>query len=277
MDPKIIIPILFAVALLGALSRGQIRIPIPTIPARSGVVSPPVIARPAVQKPSGSWVASERPAGININNVNAQGSGIPINIGTSGPETVVVDSGPGLVPPIGPIFEPINLHFSGPADPERLMGMLIALMIAVSPLVLDWARDWPTRSSTTTDYLQPFYHYLLLGLFFIFALYTADQQFGLAQSYGPSAVSAVTGFEHVLGPTLVAAVEGSERLVWTVEDMVFGDSRHILGIVIAMGLMVMVTMRTPFEKAPKTSYGNPPIQFLYLFGIMVVGMLLWNA
>ena len=243
----------------------------------------PVVARSA-HSPRNNWVASSKPpsrgAQVLINNVNAQGSDIPINIGNSAPiqETVVVDSG------FEPIFagggihdEPLNFHFTGPADPDRLLGMALALLMAFLPLIIDWARDWPVRSYSKTEYFRPLYHWLILGIFAIFALYTADRQLGWSVNYGPRAVATINGLQSYINPAVVATVEGSENLVWTVEDMVLGDGRHVLGIAMSVGLLILVSLRKPLESAPKTEYAAPSIQFLYLLGVGVVGLFLWNA
>lgn len=78
---------------------------------------------------------------------------------------------------------------------------------------------------------------------------------------------------------MVATVEGGEGLVWGAEDMIFGEGRHVLGVVIAAGLVVLVSMREPMKPGTVggTEYADASVQFLYLFGAGVVGMLFWNA
>lgn len=248
----------------------------PGPPTRKGVFTPPASFASRPVGPSRSWTASAKPPAINIHNINAQGSDIPINTEASDRATFV-EPVVETKPVIEIASEPLEFRLSGPANPDRLVRMVVALMVAAAPLVVDYARDWPIREYTPTDYLAPIYHWIVLFLFLVFALYAADRQFGLSRSYGGSVVASLHGLGSIITPAVVATVEGSDTLVWGLEDMVLGDGKHLFGMVLAVGLLGLVSMREPLKKGIKTEYAPPTIQFLYLFGVGVVGMLFWNA
>jgi hypothetical protein len=246
-------------------------------PAGSGLFTPPASFASRPVGPARIWTASSKPPAININNVNAQGPDIPINIDSSGGgggASVFVDTEPVVQTKMS---DPLEIRLSGPADPDRLIGMALALLIAAAPLIFDWSRDWPMREYTPTDYLAPIYHWIVLFIFFVLALYAADRQFGVSRTYGSSVVARLHGLGGLVTPVVVATVQGSETLVWSVEDMVLGDGKHLLGMVLAAGLLGMVSFREPPKEGIRTEYAPPTIQFLYLFGVAVVGMLFWNA
>ena len=81
----------------------------------------------------------------------------------------------------------------------------------------------------------------------------------------------------MLGPAVVATVETSEHLVWGAEDFVFGDSRHVVGAVVAVGLVVASTMREPAWDGDPSEYASAAVQFMYMVGLFLVGVILWNA
>lgn len=232
-------------------------------------------ARPAATR---SWTASSKPAPqVQINNVNAQGSDIPINIGTTPePDIYITHSDPS--PPL-PLYEPLEFRFSGPSNPDRLVGMLIALVIAGGPLMMDYARDWPVREYHSTDYIQATYHYIIAALSFVFALLAADRKYAISTQYGPHVRAGMDGIGNWVTPAMVATVEGGESLVWGAEDMVFGEGRHVLGVAVAAGLVFLVSMRKPMKPGTVggTQYAAASVQFVYLIGAGVVGLLFWNA
>jgi len=238
-----------------------------------GVFTPPAsfVSRPV--GPARSWTASNKPPAININNVNAQGTDIPINIASTGSDTAYVET----QPVVETASVPLDIRLNGPTDPDRLVGMVFALIIAAAPLMIDWSRDWPMREYTPTDYFAPIYHWMILFVFFVFALYTADRRLGISRTYGQSVVARLHVVGGLITPAIAATIEGSEHVLWGVEDMVLGDGKNLLGMVIAVGLLGVVSMREPPKEGLKTEYAAPIVQFMYLFGMGIVGMLFWNA
>ena len=253
---KWLIPLLLAVPLLGLLgSVGSAR--------RQGH-APISLARSSRVAPSSRWVVNDAPkAAININNVNSQG-------GTASQGTIVKPAP--IIETVVEATEPLTLHLSGPVDPDRLVWMVLAMGLAAAPLIKGWASDWPVMQATTTDYLGPLWQWLGAGVFMALALFWADAQFGFSRQYG-GALAAV----QVNPQILAAAVEGGENLFWGAEDLVFGNGRHLLGVVLAAGLIALVSQREPIQSAPDTVYAPMGVQLLYLGGSAVVGLLFWNA
>ena len=284
MSVKKLLPWLLVLPLLGVLSRANVALPAVSRPSgtRSGIFTPPAYAsRPVSQ--ARTWTASSKPApDIHINNVNAQGRDIPIDIGSSSSGDVFVETSEPIVevpvtPP--PPYEPLEFRFSGPADPDRLMMMCFAMLIIALPLLLDYSRDWPVRQYSSTEYLSPVYHYIVLALAFLLVCYSADRRFGLSRKYGEHIVTRLHSVGGLVTPAMVATAETSEQLVWGAEDLVFGEGRHLLGVGLAAGLVGLVSQRKPMDPNTnlKTEYVSPGIQVMYLFGAGVVGMLFWNA
>jgi len=281
MSVKKLLPWLLVLPLLGLLSRANVTFPIISRPtgASSGIFTPPAYAsRPVAQ--ARTWTASAKPAPeIHINNVNAQGRDIPIDIASSSTGGVYVETSEPIVDIPAPPYQPLEFRFSGPADPDRLIMMFFALLIIALPLMLDYSRDWPVRTYSPTEYLSPVYHYIVLALAFLLVCYSADRQFGLSRKYGQTIVRRLHSVGGLVTPAMVATVETSEQLVWGAEDLIFGEGRHLLGVGLAACLVGLVSQRKPMDPNTKlrTEYVSPGIQVMYLFGAGVVGMLFWNA
>ena len=241
---------LLAISLLGALGNRPVH----------GMRPSPIL--PPIRKPAGStrWVANQPQ--ININNANLQGGG-----------SIDQDIGGGFAAPIvEPLVDVQPLTMLHPIHPDRLVWMVFALALAGFPLIVDWARDWPEVEYGESKYSRPLWQWLGAGVFMVLALGLADSQSGSRSRYGHY-VSAVQ-----LNPKILAsAVEGGEMLVTGMEDMIFGDGRHVLGTILGALLTVLVSQRKPMESAPKTEYASWAIQLLYLGGFFIVAMLFWNA
>ena len=185
---------------------------------------------------------------ININNVNAQGENIPIDInsgsgGSGGPvydtiveETVVTEEIPAVVTetvvteetvvvPDGINEEPVvivgvgeepiaeTFDFQGPSDPDRLMWMLISAGIISIPLLLDMTAGWPVRQSGNIEYLSDAIHWLVLLSAAAAVYLKLDQTYHWSSRYGRHVPRYVT-------PVVVGAARGTENLVWSVGESI---------------------------------------------------------
>jgi hypothetical protein len=207
-----------------------------------------------------------------INNVNAQGSGIPINIGMTPPVATVLEGAGGFG---------AELHFTGPADPGRLFAMLAALLVVGAPLLIDHLRDWPNRQADEPDYLSGMIQYILLGLFALFCLWKFNREYGYVARMRPTFIRATEGIRRVkvdVRPTVVAVAQGAGQVVWGVEDAIFGDGRELLGLgIAAVGLIFLVHQPPPRDSPKRSEYAAPPVQAIYVLGGLVLGMIFWNA
>jgi hypothetical protein len=264
-DDKFLIGVLLLISFLAMLGgRDGPRAP-------GGIVMPPRASGRRASSFGSRWIVDEQPRQV-INNVNAQGSGIPINIGMTPPAAPVIDDASGFG---------AELHFTGPADPGRLFAMLAALLVVGAPLLIDYLRDWPNRQADKPDYLSATIHYVLLGFFGLFCLWKFNREYGYIARMRPTFIRATEGFRRVkvdVRPTVVAVAQGAEQVVWGVEDAIFGDGRELLGLgVAAVSLIFLVHQPPPSDSPTRSDYAAPPIQAMYVLGGLVLGMIFWNA
>jgi hypothetical protein len=215
--------------------------------------------------PAPKWVVKDTPP-VQINNVHAQGSDIPVNIG----------GGDGFVLP-SMSYELPEINFTGPAEPARIVGMLAAVAIIMLPLFLDYMRDSTARIYVKTKYRSALVHWLILGVAALFLLWKADHELGITTRYSRPAATVANGVGSGIGPAIVAGVETTERLLWGAEDLIFGDGKYLLGLVLAAGFGVVLSQRSPKKDTNLANYASPASQALYAAGAVVVGFLLSNA
>lgn len=211
-----------------------------------------------------------------INNVHAQGSDIPINIG----------SGPAMPVPLAPLREtiaeetvrPLDFYLTGPYDPERLFAMLFVAAIVGLPIFIDYLNDWPERKTCNIEYMSDMIHYLILGGFGIMCLWLFDQQFGYVARMRPTVVHIQEGLRYHLSGSIVATAQGAESLVWAAEDALFGDGRDLLGILVGgLAVVFLSQCQVPDPRAARTEYADPALQLLYVLGFAMFALLFWNA
>lgn len=199
------------------------------------------VSSPRLSPRSGSSAPS-----ININNVNAQGENIPIDItsgsGGSGEpifdtvveetvitevteeipavvtqtvvveETVVIPEGVAEEHIVAIEEEPVgSFEFQGPSDPDRLMWMLISAGIISIPLLLDMTAGWPLRQSANIEYLSEAIHWLVLVSAAATVYLKLDQTYHWSSRYGRRVPRYVT-------PVVVGAARGTENLVWSIGE-----------------------------------------------------------
>nr|ODO04340.1 hypothetical protein L204_00698 [Cryptococcus depauperatus CBS 7855] len=227
------------------------------------------------------WVVNSKPepkAHIHINNVNSQGDGNPINIGSSTnerPVEITVEE-----PVEEKVWEPVTFNFTGPSNPDRLLKMILAALVVALPLVIDWVTDYPKRQYSQPEYLEPMVQFLVLGALFLICLLVADWHFGLSSAVytiAPYAEVSLTEARSGLTPLIVGAVETGESLLWSVEDVVFGDSRVLLGMGLAALGVVLASQKEPSLEVPKTDYASGATQAIYFFGALLIGMFVWST
>jgi hypothetical protein len=192
---------------------------------------------------------------ININNVNAHVSDIPINIDSSTssggegvgevveevvvtetlettvmgePVTVVEEVvvaeavvGEAVIQEAAPIIEVVEdgsiiIELQGPSDPNRLFWMLISLLVISFPLLLDYIADWPTRTSSDTEYLSAMMHWLILTIGIVFLFLKLDRAYSWSMRYGRPIVHYTRRLPQYVTPMVVGTVEGTEAFIWGV-------------------------------------------------------------
>ena len=254
--------------------------PLPTSPAPRWVI-PPKPAPPPAKPVSDPGPAA--PAQININNINGHGNpAAPVPAA----ETVVIDNSPPvatpkpqetveIVPPVE--WEPLNIHLTGPSDPDRLLTMLVALSLVTLPLVIDTMRGRPRRTFSPPNYLPDSWHTIIMALWIIFLIWKADQDFGWQIQYSASARTVGRGFQRHLSPAIVAAVEGSEQMIWGAEDLVFGNGRALIGMLLSVVGVVMLTQRKPARRTEGMPYAPMEVQGLYTLVAGIIGLFIVNA
>ncbi|WWD06152.1 hypothetical protein V865_004237 [Kwoniella europaea PYCC6329] len=244
-----------------------------------GVLGTPrsfVKGSPKVIPSKSKWKVNE-PAHIHINNVNSYGDDNPISFGDSDAHVVVKEAQSGPVIVEEKIWEPIKFHFTGPTNPDRLLNMFLAGLIVSLPLILDWIRDYPKVKYDQPDCISSTIQLFILAGLILFGLLIADWHFGWSTTMAPYAEVSVDSVQSGLTPVLVGAVETTEQLVWGLEDVLFGDSRVLLGMGLAALGVFFLAQREPNSDIPSTEFSNYTTQALVFLGALLVGMLLWNA
>jgi hypothetical protein len=189
---------------------------------------------------------------ISINNVNAQGRDIPINInsdtGGSGgivgavidevlmtgettvEETVIVEAAEQLVveeqvvvveeTPIIAVIEEeeeaTTIELQGPSNPNRLFWMVVCLIIIAIPLLFDYSSDGPDRTLSENDYLSAMYHWIVLAIAIFFLFLRLDRAYHWTTRYGRPFVRVTRKLPGMVTPVIVGTVAGTERLIWGV-------------------------------------------------------------
>jgi len=191
---------------------------------------------------------------ISINNVNAQGRDIPINInsgsGGSGSdgvlgaimeevvmteeitveETVISETAEQLVveeqvvvveeTPIIAVIEEeeeaITIELQGPSDPNRLFWMVVCLIIIAIPLLFDYSSDGPDKTLSENEYLSAMYHWIVLAIAIFFLLLRLDRAYHWTTRYGRPFVRVTRKLPGMVTPVIVGTVEGTEQLIWGV-------------------------------------------------------------
>jgi hypothetical protein len=256
-----LLALVIIIPLLALLSGGSGR------SRQSGIVLPPRSSGRKTSSFGSTWVVDEPPRQV-INNVNAQGSDIPINIGT-GQSTKITEE--------APAFE-TGFQFTGPADPGRLFAMILALALVGLPLLVDYMRGWPYRQAEKPDYLSSTIHYVILGFFVLFCLWKFNQEYGYMARMRPGAIYVTESIRTNIRPGLVAAAQNAETVVWGVEDAIFGDGREILGLGVAVAGIIFLATQSPPKSLPEAEgYASAPMQAMYVLGGLVLGMIFWNA
>jgi hypothetical protein len=169
------------------------------------------------------------------------------------------------------------LQFSGPRDSDRLLRMMIALIIAGLPLLVDYIRDWPLRVYTKPKYLSQKFQYFLLALLFMLLLYKLDQDFDYVSSAAGPVRYVVDGAGDRVVPALAGAVSGAEQAVWAAEDALFGDGREIVGLLVAAAGAAWLAVTKPVGRQKKGEYSPKLFQGAYLAGALIFGMFIANA
>ncbi|WVW81564.1 hypothetical protein I302_103559 [Kwoniella bestiolae CBS 10118] len=250
---------------------------------KTGPSRPIIRSSPKVIPSRSKWMVNEPASHIHINNVNSQGNGNPITFGEShvvveeGIPVVEVRSEPEPIIVEDKVWEPINFRFTGPTNPDRLLNMLLAALIVSLPLLLDWIRDYPDNRYDQPDYISSNIQLLILAGLILFGLLIADWHFGWTTTIAPYAEVSVDSVQSGLTPVLVGAVETTEQLVWGLEDVLFGDSRVILGMGLAALGVFFLSQREPDLDIPATDFANSTTQAMVFLGALLLGMLLWNA
>lgn len=213
----------------------EINTGLPTMPRRKttkSVSSPRLVPRSGNAGPS-----------ININNVNAQGENIPIDIssGSSEPayDTVIEETLVEELPVIretvveeiiGMPNEPVvekqtviveerigqGYGFQGPSDPDRLMWMLVAAGIISIPLLLDMTAGWPLRNSPNIEYMSDALHWVVLLSAAAAVYLKLDQTYHWSSRHGRPMVRSTRHIPGYVTPVVMSAAQGTENLIWSV-------------------------------------------------------------
>lgn len=85
------------------------------------------------------------------------------------------------------------------------------------------------------------------------------------------------GAQSGLTPLIVGVIETGESLIWSLEDVIFGNGRVLLGMGLAALGVVLFGQRQPSLEVPKTDYASNAVQGVYILGALLIGMLVWNA
>jgi hypothetical protein len=196
---------------------------------------------------------------ISINNVNAQGRDIPININsgsggggsdgilgavmeevltteeTTVEETVMLETAEKLVveeqavvveeTPIIAVIEEeeeaITIELQGPSNPNRLFWMIVCLIIIAIPLLFDYSSDGPDRTLSENEYLSAMYHWIVLAIAIFFLFLRLDRAYHWTTRYGRPFVRVTRKLPGMVTPVIVGTVEGTERLIWGVGKCTF--------------------------------------------------------
>lgn len=291
-------------ALFSAPSLPKLNIPKPSMPSLGSSAS------------RSTWVVKEpkpQPKAepkIMINNINNAGAGDPVqviaeSVGASPKSTLaaktvikeekvevleeIVTSGSEVVAESAHVtveeqvvietpIEPVKIQFSGPSNPDRVIGMFFALIVISIPLLLDMAYDWRLRKFVEPNYLPGIVHSLIFLLLGLLLLWKADEEFGWSSRYGPYVKSITTTLPKLVSPLVVSTIEGGESLVWGLEDAVFGEAQQLLGMALAAVGMVALSQKSPSHfKAGDNGHHDVSIQLLGLVGFVVIAFLLLNA
>lgn len=209
------------------------------------VSSPRLVARSARE-------ASSNPS-ISINNVNAQGENIPIDINSggsgSGSETVIEETVVTEVTEVTeevvtgivveeavvdtPIIETVveeavveavleevvveatteEVEFRGPSDPDRLFWMLLAGAAITLPLLFDSMADWPLRKAIDTEYLSVPVHWVVLVAAALFIYLKVDRTYHWSARYGRPIIHHT---RRIVTPMIVGTAQSADGLVWSV-------------------------------------------------------------
>jgi hypothetical protein len=189
---------------------------------------------------------------ISINNVNAQGRDIPININsgsggsdgilgavmeevvmteeTTVEETVIAEAVEQLVveeqvvvveeTPIMTVIEEdeeaIMIELQGPSNPNRLFWMAVCLIVIAIPLLFDYSSDGPDRTLSENEYLSAMYHWIVLAIAIFFLFLRLDRAYYWTTRYGRPFVRVTRKLPGMVTPVIVGTVEGTERLIWGV-------------------------------------------------------------
>lgn len=137
--------------------------------------------------------------------------------------------------------------------------------------------DYPERRYSQPDYLPPASQLILLGALFLICAVIADWHFGWTSTIAPIAEVSISGAQNGLIPLIVSVVETSESLIWSLEDIMFGDGRVLLGMGLAALGVVLFSQRQPSLDVPKTDYASSTVQAMYFLGALLIGMFVWNA
>jgi hypothetical protein len=273
--PSNLLWLLLLIPILAVLGSGRVHLPMPIgIPHMSA--SPPtqpiVAANPARPvSPAPNWVIPSGPSQINI---NAPG------LTSLGSDPVVLPVADVLPPIVQPIVvtqaeEPF-IVINGPDDPDRLLAILLAMMVAALPLMLDALRGFPLASYKAPNYLSPFLHYIIIGMTLVFLLLLADQQFRWSARYGPIVSAGVYSIHHNLIVPVAVNVP-VENLIPAVEDMFFGEGRDLIAACLAGLGVVLLSQRKPLVSAPDAEYMSGLGQAMACVSAAILGTIVWNA
>ena len=271
--PKTLLPCLLLLPFLALLLRGYSTPANIVVPAQGGGA---IFSNPT--SPAPKWVvnspqprsSSGESAKIHINNLQGHGPGGP-NIVDGSSQSIVVEES-------SPVYqEHVGVHFSGPTDPSRVGGMLFGAGVVLLPIFLDSIADFSIRQFTEPIYIQDLLHWLLLVILCVFLLWKVNLEAGLSRRYGPRAVTLASQIQSRVAPIVVTTAEGNENPIWAAEDLIFGNGKYLLGMIIAAAGPVGLPMRTAFIEGPGEELSTPMVQLLSMMGLTVVGMLLANA
>ena len=125
--------------------------------------------------------------------------------------------------------------------------------------------------------MEDLLHWLLLIVLCGFLLWKVNLETGLSRRYGPRAITLANQVRSRVAPMIVDTVQGSENLIWEAEDLMFGNGRYLLGMIIAAAGPVGLPLRTTFMQDPGDELSTSMVQLLCMMGLTVFGMLVANA
>jgi len=117
--------------------------------------------------------------------------------------------------------ESVIIELQGPSDPNRLFWMLISLLVISFPLLLDYMADWPSRTSSDTEYLSAMMHWLILTIAVVFLFLKLDRAYSWSTRYGRPIVHYTRRIPQYVTPMVVGTVEGTEAFIWGVGQSSF--------------------------------------------------------